>query len=119
MCIDSDEYLCYIGRNSGFFEKNVNEHIQCVHGYEYSSGKQKMCTGVNEDSWIMMKNCFPDAKPIKNSQELVFAKNVHMFKYIYMKMMRKLIPQKIMNLPFYRHIFCKDMFLLWKLFNKG
>ena len=65
MYIDFDEYPCYIGRNSEIFEKNVNENIQCVHGYSYSSCKQKMCTWVNEDSWVMMKNVFLGAKPIK------------------------------------------------------
>ena len=50
------------------FLKNVNENIQCVHGYAYYSGKQKMCTRVNDESWEMMKNCFPDAKPIKNGK---------------------------------------------------
>ena len=50
MYIDFDEYPRYIGRNSESFEKSVNENIQCDHGYAYSSGKQKMCTWVNEDS---------------------------------------------------------------------
>ena len=44
MYIDFDEYPPYSGKNSENFEKNVNENIQCVHGYAYSSGKQKMCT---------------------------------------------------------------------------
>ena len=64
------------------FLKNVNENIQCVHGYAYYSGKQKMCTWVNEGSWGITKNCFTDAKPIKNVQKLFYAKNVHMFKKI-------------------------------------
>ena len=37
--IDLDEYPPYSGSNSEIFEKNVNENIQCVHGYAYSSGK--------------------------------------------------------------------------------
>ena len=82
MYIDFDEYPRYSGRNSEIFEKYFNVNIQCVHGYAYSSGKQKLCTWVNEDRWEMMKNCFPDAKPIKNVQKLFYAKNVHMFKYI-------------------------------------
>ena len=48
MYIDFDEHSPYGGRNSEIFETNVNENIQCVHGYEYSSGKHKMCTCVNE-----------------------------------------------------------------------
>ena len=42
--IDFDEYPPYSGIISETFENNVNENIQCVHGYAYSSGKQKMCT---------------------------------------------------------------------------
>ena len=60
MYIDFDEYPCYYGRNSKQFEKDVNENIQCVHGYAYSPGKQKMCTWFNEESWGSMKTCFPD-----------------------------------------------------------
>ena len=37
--IDFDEYPRYIGRTSAFFERNVNESIQCDHIYAYSSGK--------------------------------------------------------------------------------
>ena len=33
MHIDFYGYPPYIGRNFEFFEKNVNENIQCVHGY--------------------------------------------------------------------------------------
>ena len=81
-CILILYYPRYSGRNSESFEKHVNENIQCVHGYAYSSGKQKICTWVNEDSWGTMKTCFPDAKQIKNAQKLFYAKNVHMFKNI-------------------------------------
>ena len=82
MYIDFDEYPRYSGRNSEIIEKNVNENIQCDHGYAYSSGKQKICTWVNEDSWELTKNCFPDAKQIKKIQKLFYAKDVHMFKKI-------------------------------------
>ena len=82
MYIDFYEYPSYSGRISEMFEKNVNETIQCVHGYEYYSGKQKMCTWVNEENWEMMRTCFPDAKQIKNPQKLFYTKNVHMFKNI-------------------------------------
>ena len=63
--IDFDEYPPYSGRISEIFEKNVNEDIQCVHGYTYSSGKHKMCTWVNEESWGIINTSFPDAKQIK------------------------------------------------------
>ena len=64
MYIDVDGYLPYSGRTSEIFEKNGSENIQCVRGYAYSSGKQKMCTWVNEESWVIMKTCFPGAKQI-------------------------------------------------------
>ena len=81
MYIDFYEYPPYSGRNSDFFEKHINENIQCVYGYAYRSGKHKMCTWVNEKNWGMMKTCFPDAKQIK-TQKMFYAKNVHMFKKI-------------------------------------
>ena len=62
------------------FLKNVNKNIQCVHGYAYSSGKQKLCTWVNEESWGMMKTCFPDAKQITK-----FPKNVLCKEYTYVQ----------------------------------
>ena len=109
MYIDFDEYPPYSGRISEIFEKNVNENIQCVHGYAYSSHKQKMCTWVNEESWAMMKTCFPDAKQIKNTQKPLYAKNVHMFKKIEMRVTRILIPHQITSLPFYHHIFMNNL----------
>ena len=77
--IDFDEYPCYSGRNSEIFEINANENIQCVHGYAYSSGKQKMCTCVNEVSWGIMKNFFPDAKLIKKFPKTVLCKECTCF----------------------------------------
>ena len=100
------------------FLKNVNENIQCVYGYAYSSGKQKMCTRVNEDSWGMMKNFFPDAKPIKKCPKTFLCKECTYVQKDITKMMRKLIPQKILNLPFYHHIFWKTLFLMCKLLKK-
>ena len=81
MYIGFDEYPPYSGSISEFFENNANENIQCVHGYEFSPGKQKLFTWVNEKSWGKTKNCFPDANQIKMSK-LFYAKNVHMFKNI-------------------------------------
>ena len=69
-----DEFPPYSGRISESFEINVNENIQCVHGYAYSSGKQKMCTWVNEESWGTMKTCFTDAKQIKNCPKTILCK---------------------------------------------
>ena len=65
------------------FLKNVNENIQCVHGYVYYSVKQKMCTWVNEESWGMMKTCFPDSKQIKKCPKTVLCKKcTYIQKYI-------------------------------------
>ena len=61
--------------------KNVNENIKCVHGHAFYSVKQKMCTWDNEESWVMMKTYFPDAKQ-KKAQKLFYANNVHIFKMI-------------------------------------
>ena len=57
-----------------FLKKTVNENIQCVYGYAYSSGKHKMCTWVDEDIWGMMKTCFTDAKQIKKCPKHVLWK---------------------------------------------
>ena len=40
MYIDFDDHPHYSGRTSAIFEKNVDEIIQCDHGYAYSSGKK-------------------------------------------------------------------------------
>ena len=53
---------------SEIFEKYMNENIQSDHGYVCSSGKHKMCTWVNEESWGMMKTCFTNANQIKIPQ---------------------------------------------------
>ena len=61
----------------------MNENIQCVHGYAYYSGKYKICTWVNEESWEIMKTCFPDAKQIENTPEIVLWKEcTYVQKYI-------------------------------------
>ena len=64
MYIDFDEYSHYSGRNSASFEKHVNEYIKCEHGFAYSAGQRNMYKWVNEDTWEIMKNCFPDANQI-------------------------------------------------------
>ena len=56
------------------FLKNVNENIWCVHGYEYFSGRQKMCTWVNEEIWGMTKTYFTDAKQIQKVSKTVLSK---------------------------------------------
>ena len=71
MYIDFDEYPPYSGIISEIFEARVNAYIQYDHGYAYSSIKQKVCTWVNEKSWEMMKNCFPEAKQIKIPKNIV------------------------------------------------
>ena len=97
-----DEFPRYSGRISDFFI-NVYENIRCDHGYAYSLGEKKVFTKVNEKSWAMMKTCFPDAKQIKNSQNPLYAENVHMFKYIEIKVSEILIPNKIMKLTFHHN----------------
>ena len=104
MYIDFDEYPSYRGRNSEIVEKYVNENIKCEHGYAYSSGKHNMCTWVNEDTWEMMKNCFPDAKQIKICPKTVSCKECTYVQKDKMKKMRKLIPQQILNKLSSHHI---------------
>ena len=64
MFIDFDEYPHYSGRESIIFEKDVNEAIKCKYGYAYSAGQRPICKWVNEDTWEIMKKCFPDATKI-------------------------------------------------------
>ena len=44
MYIHFDEYSPYGGRIYENFEPNVNDKIQCDHGYAYSSRKHRMYT---------------------------------------------------------------------------
>ena len=118
MYIDFDEYPCYSGINSNFFEMNVNENIQCVHGYAYHSGKQKICTWVNEDSWEMMKNCFPDAKPIKKIPWSVLCKECTYDQKDINGNDEKLIPQKILNILFLIIFSGKTCFYCGKYWSK-
>ena len=62
--IDFDEYPHYSGRETISFEKYVNEAIKCEHGYAYSAGQRPICKWVNENTWEIMKKCFPDATKI-------------------------------------------------------
>ena len=51
MYIDFDEYPPFSGRIYEIFENNGSEKIQCVHGYAYSSGKQKYAHGLQRKVW--------------------------------------------------------------------
>ena len=51
MYIDFGDYPPYSGAISENFETKVNVHIQCYHGYSYSSIKDNMRTSINEESW--------------------------------------------------------------------
>ena len=52
-----------------------------------------------------MQASFPDANQVKNAAKQQYAKNVHMFKMIEIRLMIVLIPHQIMNIPFLHHIF--------------
>ena len=58
MYVDFDTYPCYSGRTSAIFEKNVNESIQCDHGYAYYSGKNIVHMG-SEGKLGHDENLFP------------------------------------------------------------
>ena len=97
MYIDFDEYPHYSGRESIIFEKYVNEDIKCEHGYAYSACQRNMCKLVNEDTWEMMKNCFPDANQINMCPKTVSCKE---FTYVQKHINEndeKFIPQQILN----------------------
>ena len=83
MYIDFDEYRHYSSRNYEFLKQNVDENIHCVHGYAYSSAKQKICTWVNDNSWGMIKNWFPQENPIKKQKQFFLCKEcTYVQKYI-------------------------------------
>ena len=107
--IDFDEYPTYSGTISENFETNVNVNIQRDHGYVYSSSKEKICAWINEESWEIMQKYFPNTKQIKNTPKQQYAKNVHMFKMIEIKLMKFLIYHQITNIPFQHHIFTKNL----------
>ena len=101
------------------FLKNVNENIQCVHGYSYSSFKQKMCTRVNDYSWDMMKNCSPNAKPIKKSPKTGLCKEcIYVQKDINENDERTNSTEDI-EPTFLSSYFLEKLFLLWKVLKKG
>ena len=58
--IDFDEYPRYSGITSATFEKKVFNVIMVM--IILRGGV--LCTWVNEEIWVMMKTCFPDAKHI-------------------------------------------------------
>ena len=70
-----DEYPRYTGRTSNIFETNINDSIQCDHGYDYSSRKQKMCTCVLEKGCEITKNCFLSAKQIEKCPKTTLCKD--------------------------------------------
>ena len=51
MYIDFDEYPPYSGAISEKYEANINAHIQCDHGYTYSTIKGNMLIWINKESW--------------------------------------------------------------------
>ena len=69
-----DEYPHHSGRNYAIFGKHVNEDIKCEHGYAYYAGQRNMCKWVNEETWEMMKNCFPDTNQINMCPKTVSCK---------------------------------------------
>ena len=94
------------------------ENIQCVHGYAYSSVKNKMCIWVNEESWVIMNTCFPGAKQIKKSPKSVLCKE---FTYIQKDINEndeKIDSTKDNEPTFSSSFFRKNLFLLWKILKK-
>ena len=115
MYIDFDEYPRYSGKTSEIFEKYVNENIKCEHGYAYSSSKHIMCTWVNEDTWEIMKKCFPVGNQIKKRPKNVLCKEYTNVQKDKNGKMRRLIPQQILNKISSHHILLKNQIIRWKL----
>ena len=101
------------------FLKNVHENIQCVHGYSYSSGRHKICILVHWDSWEIMKNCFPDAKPIKKSPKTVLCKKCTYVQNNINENDEKIDSTEDNKPTFLSYYFLENQFLLWKLLKKG
>ena len=107
-----DEYPPYSVRISEILEINVNENIQCFHGYPYSSGKQKTCTWVNEESWGMMKTYFPDAKQIKKCPKTVLCKEcTYVQKYMGISSL-ELNPNTLLDYQFFINVFFVEFYTL-------
>ena len=119
MYIKFDEYPPCSGIISGIFETNVNENIQCVHGYAYSSGKQKMCTLVNADSLEMIKNCFPHVKPINFFPKTVLCKECTYVQKDINGKDEKIDPTEDIEQNVFSSYFIENLFLLWKLLKQG
>ena len=51
MYLDFDEYPPCSGAISETFETNINDHIQCDHGFPYSTTKGNMLTCINKETW--------------------------------------------------------------------
>ena len=50
MYIDFDEYPPYSGAIQDFLEANIDAHIQCDHGFPYSTAKGKMLPWINKET---------------------------------------------------------------------
>ena len=109
MYLNFDGYRPYSDAIFENVEINVNANIQCDNGYAYSSSKEKIFTWINEESWEIMQTYFPDAKEVKNAPKQQYAKNVHMFKMIAIKLTKVFISPQIMNIPFLHNIFMKTL----------
>ena len=79
--IEFDEYPPYSVRISEMFENNINENIQCAHGHAYSSGKQKICTWVNEKIWGMTKTFFLIQSKKQNPKTVLCKECTYVRKY--------------------------------------
>ena len=71
MLIDFDDHPHYSGKESKFFEKDINEAIRCVHGYVSSADHNKNCKWVDEKTWEILNKCFPDATEVSKCPKTV------------------------------------------------
>ena len=72
MYIDFDEYPRYSGIISDFFEKIRMQIFSVI--MVMLILQEKICTRVHEESWAMIKNCFPDANQTKQCPKSTLCK---------------------------------------------
>ena len=62
MFINCDDNPPYYVAISDYLKTNINSHIKCCRVYPYSTPKGIMMSWINKEIWIILRNCFPEAK---------------------------------------------------------
>ena len=108
MYIDFHVYPPYSGAISENFVTNFNANIQCDHGYDHSSSKEKIAHGLIKKVGHSRKSvCLMLSK--KNMPENNNIQKCTYLQMIEIKLMRVFISPQIMKIPFLHHIFMKNL----------